>query len=79
MFDMVDTAFTYERALIVCQFLPEFSMRKESSLHEIWNADTAFFLVGAEHRADIVLGASCEKDPVKVLMNKYNSNEWVMA
>ena len=48
MLNVVDTAFSYERVLIVCYFLQESSNVKESSLHEIRNADTAFFLGGAE-------------------------------
>ena len=35
MFDIVDTVFNYERALIVCLFLQEFSNVKETSLHKI--------------------------------------------
>ncbi len=50
MFDMVRTAFSYIRWLIVCQFLELSSKVKESSLHEIWNADTAFLLGGAESK-----------------------------
>ncbi len=45
---MVDTAFMEEYFLIACQFLQESSKVKESSLHEFWNADTAFLLGGAE-------------------------------
>ncbi len=45
---MVDTAFSYRRALIVCYFLQESFKVKENSLHEIWNADTAFLLGQAE-------------------------------
>ncbi len=48
MFTMVDTVLKYWRTLIVCYFLEESSKVKESSLHEIWNVDTAFFLDGAE-------------------------------
>ncbi len=48
MFDMVDTVFSYRRALIVCLFLQKSSKVKESSLHEIWNADTAYLLGGAD-------------------------------
>ncbi len=50
MFDMVDTAFSYGSALVVC-YLQEssmVSMVKESSLHEIWNEDIAFLLSGAD-------------------------------
>ena len=46
MFDMVATTFSYGRASIVCQFLQEFFRVKESSLREIWNADTAFYFSG---------------------------------
>ncbi len=48
MFDMVDTAFNYWRAVIVSKFLQESSKVKESSLHEMWNAETAFLLGAAE-------------------------------
>ena len=48
MIDMVDTSFSYGRTLIVCKFLQESFKIKESSLHEIWNADTAFLRSGAE-------------------------------
>ncbi len=48
MVDKVDTAFSYGRALIFCLFLQEFSKVKESSLHEIWNADTVCVLGGTE-------------------------------
>ncbi len=48
MFDMVDTAFSYWRALIVCWFLQESSKVKESSLHVIWNAHTVFSRCGIE-------------------------------
>ena len=44
IFDMVDTAFSYCRALIVCYFLQESSKVKESTLHVICNAHTAFLL-----------------------------------
>ncbi len=48
MFDLVDTSFIFGRASIVCYFLQEFFKEKEISLHEIWNADTAFLLSGAD-------------------------------
>ncbi len=48
MFDIVDTAFSFGRALIICEFIQESFKVKESSLHEIWNADTAFLLSGAD-------------------------------
>ncbi len=48
MFDIVDTSFSYVRWLIVCSSLQEFSKTKESTLHVIWNVDTAFLLCGAE-------------------------------
>ena len=44
MLDIVDTTFSYGRELIVCLFLQESSKVKESSLYEIWNADTAFLV-----------------------------------
>ena len=34
-YNMIDTAFSYGRVLIVCSFLQESSKVKESSLHEI--------------------------------------------
>ncbi len=46
MVDMVDTVFSYGRALIVCYSLHESSKVIECSLPEIWNADTAFLLGG---------------------------------
>ena len=39
---MVDTAFSYERELIVCSFLLDFPMGKGSSLQIICNTHTAF-------------------------------------
>ena len=44
IFDLVDSAFSYGRALIACWFLQESFKLIESSLHEIWNADAAFLL-----------------------------------
>ncbi len=44
MFDMVDTAFSYGRGLIVCSSLQEFSKTKESTLHVIWNVDTFYYV-----------------------------------
>ncbi len=48
MVHIVDTAFSYGRTLTVCLFLQESTEVKESSLHEIWNANTAFLLGGAD-------------------------------
>ncbi len=48
MFDILDTAFIYWRAFIVCSFLHESFKVWESSLHVIWNADTAFLLSESE-------------------------------
>ena len=58
MFDKVDTTLSCERELIVCAFLQDFPKGKESSqdfpkgkessLQLICNADTAFFLCGAD-------------------------------
>ncbi len=54
MFDVVDAAFSYWRALIVCYFLLESSKVKESSLYVMWNVHTAFLLcVGASMLYDI--------------------------
>ena len=44
MFDIVDTAFIYERELIACSFLQDFSKGKGSSLQLISFAHTAFLL-----------------------------------
>jgi len=46
MLDIVDTAFSYERNLIVCSFLQDFSKEKESNLQLICNAHTVFLLCG---------------------------------
>ncbi len=48
MADMVDTVFSYWRALIICQFLQESSKVEESSLHVIRNAHTTFLLCGTD-------------------------------
>ena len=42
MFDIVDTAFCYERGLIVCSFLHDLSKGKGSTLQLICNAHTVF-------------------------------------
>ena len=47
MFDIVDTVFSYERELIVCSFVQDFSKGKGISLQLIWNAHTAFLLCTA--------------------------------
>ncbi len=46
MFDVVDTAFSYGRALIICLLVQESSKVKESSLHEMWMQIRHFYLVG---------------------------------
>ena len=46
MFNIVDTAFSYEREMIVCSILQDFSTGKGSSLQLICNAHTAFLLYG---------------------------------
>ena len=43
MFDVLDTPFSYGRALILSQFLQEFSKAKESTLHVIQNASSRQF------------------------------------
>ena len=48
IFETVDTTFGYERELIVCSFLQDFSKGKGSKLELIGNAHTAFLLCGAE-------------------------------
>ena len=47
MFDVVDTAFSYERKLIVRSFLQDFCKGKGSGLEIICNAHIAFLLGGA--------------------------------
>ena len=47
MFDIVDTAFSYERELIVCAYLPDFSKGKGSSLQLICNAHNCVFTLWA--------------------------------
>ncbi len=54
MLNVVDTAFSYCRTLIICEFLQESSKVKESSLYKIWNADTTFLLGEAEYRIVII-------------------------
>ena len=49
MFDMVYTAFSYEREMIVCSFLQDFSRGKGSSLQSMSNAHTTFLLCGADN------------------------------
>ena len=53
MFNVVDTFFSYERALVVCSFLQE-SSKVKYRLHEILNADTAFLLGAAEVQSSMV-------------------------
>ena len=48
MFDIVDTAFSYETELTVCSILQDFSKSEGSSLQLICNAHTAFLLCGTE-------------------------------
>ena len=49
MFDIVDTAFSYKRELIVFLFLQEFSKEKGSSLQSICYVHTTFLLCGADY------------------------------
>ena len=48
MFDIENAALSYERELIVCSFLQDFSKGKGSSLQLICNAHTAFLPCEAE-------------------------------
>ena len=54
MIDIVDTAFSYKRGLIVCSFrgsfLQDFSKVKGSTLELIWNTHTAFILTVGQIR-----------------------------
>ena len=52
MFDIVDAVVNYERELIVCSVLKDFS--EGSSLKLIFNAYTAFLLRGAEISYDAI-------------------------
>ncbi len=54
MLDMVDTASSYGRALIICQFLQESFKVKESSLHEIWNVKYCVFYLMVEQFWNVV-------------------------
>ena len=47
MFNVVDTAFSYGRALSANFFRTLSRLKKVVNLHEIWNADTVFLLGGA--------------------------------
>ena len=46
MFNVVDTAFSYEREFAVCLILQNFYKEKGGSLQLICNAHTAFLLCG---------------------------------
>ena len=48
MFDIVDTAFSHERELILSSFLQDYSKRREINLHFFCNAHAAFLLDGEE-------------------------------
>ena len=48
MFDIVDTAFSCKRELIVCLFVQDFSKGKGRTLHLICIAHTAFLLCVGE-------------------------------
>ena len=62
MIDIVDTAFCYERELIVCSQLQDFSKGKGSSLQVISNAHTAFLLCTAD-RQTCTVGYKIIKNP----------------
>ena len=49
MFDRVDTAFSYERELIACSFLHDFSKAIGSSLQLLCNAHTTFLRCGVAY------------------------------
>ena len=51
---LVDTAFSYEKELIACSFLQEFSKGKGSSLQLIYNAQTTFLLCGMSNTDDVI-------------------------
>ena len=51
MFDIVDTAFSYEKELIVYSFLQDFPKGKGSSFSLICNVHTALLLCGAAYGA----------------------------
>ena len=56
MFDVVDTTFSYERELIFCSFLQDFSKGKGSSLQLICNTHTAYLLCGADSQGHLKIG-----------------------
>ena len=62
MFDIVDTAYSYEGELIVRSFLQDFSKGKGSGLQVICNVHTAFLLCGAEVFVTLALnGIECNQ------------------
>ncbi len=62
MFDVVDTAFSYWRVLVICQFLQESSKVKESRLYVIWNAHPAFLLFKLHKEEHLsILGIKLER------------------
>ena len=61
MLDVVDTAFHFERELIVCSFLQRFFNGKGSSLQLIYSAHNAFLLCGihSHHHGGRIQSVKC--------------------
>ena len=65
MFAIEDTAFSYERELILCLFLQDFSKRKGSSLQLFCNAHTALYFVVHDLSHAFVLQFQLEDEHVR--------------
>ena len=83
MFDIVDTAFSYERELIVCSFLQDFSKGKESSLQLICKPPTAFYFVRRYHHTGnnviVSMVTSTKRFYIKYVWNFENKNKHCMT
>ena len=66
-FDIVDTAFSCERELIVCSFPQDFFKGKGSRLQLIFNEHTAFLLCGAAVRSVYCMTAERHRESLKYL------------
>ena len=69
MFDMVDTAFSYEKEWIICSFLQEFSNGKGSSCNSSATHILHYYFVGQNSRFDPIL-----KSIVGFASNSKNTN-----
>ena len=74
MFDIVDILFSYERVLIICQFLQEFSKAKGSTLCVILIHILCFYFVG-QSCSDLLIHPQGSLSPSMAIIcffNKYN-------